>query len=115
MEVETAKEYKMEIVEQMCGGRGRVIIRHLPEQEARYNRCGLCAVIIEPGSSLGYHVHHGESEMYYILQGTGLYEEPEGRRTVQAGAMTLTCNGQGHALENVGNEDLVFMALIIKD
>lgn len=31
------------------------------------------------------------------------------------GDTTFTCDGAGHAIENIGDEDLVFMALILLD
>jgi oxalate decarboxylase/phosphoglucose isomerase-like protein (cupin superfamily) len=34
---------------------------------------------------------------------------------VKAGDVTFTLDGQGHALTNAGEDNLVFMALIIKD
>ena len=36
-------------------------------------------------------------------------------RPVKAGDITYTPNGCGHGLENTGDENLVFMALIIYD
>ena len=70
---------------------------------------------IEPGCSLGYHEHHGESETYYILSGKGDYNDNGTVRPVKAGDITYTPNGCGHGLENTGDENLVFMALIIYD
>ena len=68
---------------------------------------------LEPGCSLGYHEHHGESETYYILSGKGIYSDNGELRMVEAGDMTFTPDGKGHALTNAGEENLVFMALII--
>lgn len=70
---------------------------------------------LEPGCSLGYHEHHGESETYYILSGQGEYSDNGLYRPVQPGDITFTPDGKGHGLANIGNTDLVFMALIIKD
>lgn len=103
-------------VENMKGGNGHVIIRHLLEEDQLKDKCGLYAqVTIEPGCSLGYHEHHGESETYYILSGKGIYSDNGELRMVNAGDVTYTPDGKGHALSNSGDEDLVFMALIIKD
>ena len=65
------------------------------------------------GSSLGYHEHHGNTETYFILSGTGEYSDNGEKYTVKAGDCTFCAEGNGHGLENTGNEDLVFMALII--
>jgi len=107
---------KTEKIENMCGGTGHVIINHILGEKELNGKCGLYAeVTIEPGSSLGYHEHHGESETYYILSGTGDYDDNGTVRQVQAGNVTFTPSESGHGLINTGNTDLVFMALIILD
>lgn len=103
-------------VENMHGGEGHVIIKRLLDEKQLNGKCGLYAeVTIEPGCSLGYHEHHGESETYYILSGKGIYSDNGTLRMVEAGDVTFTPDGKGHALTNSGDEDLVFMALIIFD
>lgn len=70
---------------------------------------------LEPGSSVGYHVHHGESETFYILSGKGLYSDNGMEREVGAGDVTFTPDGEGHSLENIGNDILEFILLIVVD
>lgn len=107
---------KTDRIENMCGGKGHVIIKHILDEAEMKGKCRLYAqVTIEPGCSLGYHEHHGESEIYYILSGKGIYSDNGELRMVKAGEKTVTPDGKGHALSNTGEEDLVFMALIIKD
>ena len=63
-------------VENMCGGKGHVIIKDILEGDELKGKCGLYAqVTIEKGCSLGYHEHHGETETYYILSGEGEYDD----------------------------------------
>lgn len=99
----------------MCGGKGHVIIKEILEGEQLNGKCRLYAeVTLEPGCSLGYHEHYGESETYYILSGQGTYNDNGiSFRPVEAGDITFTPSGRGHGLANTGNTDLVFMALII--
>lgn len=107
---------KTERIENMCGGKGHLIIKHLLGEQELNGKCGLYAeVTIEPGCSLGFHEHHGESETYYILKGQGIYSDNGVLRMVKPGDVTFTPDGQGHALTNTEDTDLVFMALIIKD
>lgn len=107
---------KTERIENMCGGQGHLLIKHVLGEKELNGKCGLYAeVTIEPGCSLGYHEHHGESETYYILKGQGIYSDNGTLRMVKAGDVTFTPDGQGHALTNTEDTDLVFMALIIKD
>ena len=62
--------------EHMAGGNGHVIIKEILDAEQLNGKCGLYAqVTLEPGCSLGYHEHHGESETYYIIQGQGEYND----------------------------------------
>ena len=115
-ESEAAMELKTEKVENMCGGEGHVIIKHILGEKELNGKCGLYAqVTIEPGCSLGYHEHHNESETYYILSGQGDYDDNGTVRPVKAGDVTFTPDNHGHALANTGTTDLVFMALIIFD
>lgn len=109
-------ETRTEVVKNMCGGAGEVTIKHLLSAKEFHGNCGLYAqVTIQPGSELGYHEHHGESETYYILSGEGEYDDNGTKRKVAAGDVTFTSDGMGHGLKPVGYEPIVFMALIIKD
>lgn len=107
---------KIERIENMCGGKGHVIIKRLLDEKQLNGKCGLYAeVTIEPGCTLGYHEHHGESETYYILSGEGAYNDNGTVCAVKPGDVTFTPDGCGHGLDNTGDTDLVFMALIIMD
>lgn len=72
-------------------------------------------ITLEPGAAVSYHIHTGESESYYILSGSGLYNDNGQTTPVAAGDVTFTPNGTGHGLENTGSEPLRFIALIILD
>ena len=85
----------------------------LTEKEMKDSSRLFGKVIVPPGSALAYHTHEGEGEAYHILQGKGLYNDNGTKYEVHPGDTTFTCDGAGHAIENIGNEDLVFMALIL--
>lgn len=72
-------------------------------------------VIIPPGCALGYHTHENEDEAYHILQGTALYNDNGDKYKIHAGDTTFTSDGAGHGIENIGDEDLIFIALILLD
>ena len=98
-----------ERVENMAGGTGHVLIKRLLDEKQLNGKCKMYAeVTLEPGCSLGYHEHH-------ILSGKGIYSDNGTLRMVSAGDVTFTPDGKGHGLTNSGDEDLVFMALIILD
>ena len=64
---------------------------------------------------MGVHRHEGDGEIYYILSGHGLYTDNEDTYEVRPGDAMFCKNGNCHGLENTGEEDLVFMGLIIYD
>lgn len=108
----------MEIVkkEQANGGEGAIFIKHILNEAELNGKCKMFAeVTIPAGCSLGYHVHHNESETYYIVKGEGEYNDNGTTRTVKAGERTFTPDGCGHGIANRTVQDLVFMALIILD
>ena len=69
---------KINRIEHMCEGNGHVIIKELLDEQQLNGKCGLYAeVTLEPGCSLGFHMHYGESETYYILTPGLLYAETD--------------------------------------
>ena len=109
-------EAKTERVENMAGGKGHVLIKRILGEKELNGKCRMYSqVTLEPGCSLGHHIHHNESETYYILKGEGVYNDNGTSCPVKAGDITFTPDGKGHGLENTGDTDLVFMALIILD
>ena len=72
-------------------------------------------VEIEKGQEVSYHVHNGDADYYYIVSGKGLYNDNGKEIEVGAGTITYTPSGEGHALKNVGEDKLCFIALVIKD
>ena len=70
-------------------------------------------VTIPEGASLGIHWHRGNAESYYILAGTDLYTDDGKTYEVHASDTTYCADGHCHGLENTGDGDLKFMALII--
>ncbi len=70
---------------------------------------------LEPGCSVGYHEHNGDSETFYILQGTALFNDNGQQVTLHAGDCSYTGSGQGHSIENIGDDTLEYIALIIND
>ena len=71
-------------------------------------------VTIPAGCELGYHEHHGESETYYLLTGKGVYSDNGKEIEAKAGDVFFCDDGNGHGLKNTGDEELSFVALILK-
>ena len=107
---------KIEKKENVFGGNGPVFMEHLLDQEQLGGMCRLFnKVTLKPGSSLGYHVHEGDSEAYYILSGEGTYNNNGETMKVVPGDVTFTKNGEGHGISNDGTEPLIMIALVINE
>ena len=91
------------------GGKGEVTLRPLLTDEQKNEKIQMYAEV----ASLGIHQHRGNAESYYILAGTGLYTDDGKTYEVHAGDTTYCADGHSHGLENTGDGDLKFMALII--
>ncbi len=105
-----------EIAKGVAGGNGEVVKKHILTADALNDKTRMFAEItLAPGCSIGFHEHHGESETYYILAGTGIYDDNGEKRSVVPGDVTFTPSGKGHAIANSGAENLVFIALILRD
>ena len=68
---------------------------------------------LAPGCEIGWHVHQGDGETYYILRGRGLFNDNGVSVEVGPGDVTFTDSGEGHALLNNGEEELEAIALIL--
>lgn len=69
---------------------------------------------LEPGASVGYHLHADNEEVYFIMSGEGLYTEENETQYVKAGDIMLCRMGRSHGIENSGKDTLVVGAAIAK-
>ena len=95
-------------------GKGEIFITHLLTPKEMVGKCEMFASVRIPvGASLNVHQHVDNNETYHIIRGTGLYTDNGKTYTVKAGDTTFCADGDTHGIENVGDEDLIFIALII--
>ena len=97
------------------GGDGSIFVETLNADNEELNGKGrvFAHTTILPGSSIGYHVHHGESEIYYILSGQGEFNDNGISVLIGAGDVTYTFPGMGHGIKNTGNTPMEVIALIL--
>ena len=99
--------------EHVNGGDGYILVESIINDEQKGPNCRMYSqVTLKPGCEIGAHDHVGESETYYILEGTGMYQDNDEKYQVTAGD-ALYCKDGTHGLKNTGDTDLVFMALIL--
>jgi mannose-6-phosphate isomerase-like protein (cupin superfamily) len=107
-------EMEKEVREKMRGGTGAVEILHIFRSAELKGRTRLFARLRLPvGSSIGFHRHEGEEEIFYILNGTGEVGEGEQSSRVEPGDAVHTGDGAGHSIRNTGPGPLEFLAVIL--
>lgn len=95
-------------------GRGTVGFSDLAAVEETYGHVRLFSTCtLRPGCSIGYHTHENETEFYYILQGEAVVNDNGTELVMKPGQVMSTGDGAGHSIENLGKEDLVFLAMIV--
>ena len=101
--------------EHAFGGDGQITVRNLlNSEEEMYHKGRVFAhTTLQPGCSIGYHVHTNESETYYIYSGMGEFNDNGVLETVHAGDVTFTPSEQGHGIKNIGTEPIELIALIL--
>ena len=112
--VKNFENFKTELRENMRGGDGTVVVTSFVSAEELNDKGRLFGKItLKPGCGIGFHVHETDSELFYIVKGTAVYDDNGVKTTVSAGNVTLTPAGTGHAIKNESDEDVELVALIV--
>ena len=112
--VRKANECKVEQREHMRDGNGTVHIVNFASKEELNDKGRLFSrITLNPGCSIGYHVHETDAELFYILAGTGVYSDNGTDAEVQAGDVAICETGHGHSITNTGETPLEFVAVIV--
>ncbi|WP_411833386.1 GDSL-type esterase/lipase family protein [Pseudoxanthomonas mexicana] len=70
--------------------------------------------VLHKGAGIGLHQHR-KDEIYYIVSGRGLYALDGAQHEVGPGHALLTRAGSTHAIQQIGEEDLVILLAYPKD
>ena len=106
---------EVEIRPNMKGGKGEVKLFHSFSDKELESPARLCAEInIEPGNSIGVHIHENEEEIFYIIEGTAKANDNGEEVILTAGDSLLTGGGRCHGIENVGETTLRLFAAVIR-
>ena len=108
-------ECKVDHKEHMREGDGTVILTSLiSSPKELYDKGRLFSrITLNPGCSIGYHVHEQDAELFYILAGIGVYSDNGTEKAVRAGDVTICETGHGHSIANTGEDPLEIVAVIV--
>ena len=114
--IRKASDCKVEYKEHMRGGDGTVKLTSFIGSDADLNGKGrlFSKITLEPGCGIGFHMHEGESELFYIVKGTPHYldGDPENAVLLSPGDVAICPPGTGHGIENRSEGTAELVALI---
>lgn len=107
-------EFKKEERREMRGGSGVVKIENIWKKGDGLNSNVrmYSKLILEPGTSIGYHVHENEEEIFFVVSGRAEADDNGVKVVLETGDSIVTHGGEGHAVAALGNEPLVLLAVI---
>ncbi|KUO61752.1 MAG: cupin [Gracilibacter sp. BRH_c7a] len=111
--IKKSNELRMDYVPNLKGGKDTVKIINILENEDNYGGRLFGISIIPVGGSIGYHQHIGDFETYYILKGKALINDNGNEQVLNPGDMTHCKDGDWHSIENVGDCELEYVAVIL--
>ena len=100
--------------EKMRGGNGTVEITSFATPEELNNKGRLFAnITLNPGCSIGFHIHENESELFYVMKGDVLYNDNGAECVLGAGDVMVCPAGTGHGIACHGEEAAEVCAVIV--
>ncbi|EEQ57563.1 cupin domain protein [Clostridiales bacterium 1_7_47FAA] len=110
------EEHEVILKDSPFNGEGKIQVCNLINKPEELLNCGrvFAHTTVYPGSSIGYHVHIRESELYYILKGKARFNDNGTMREIRAGDVTITYPGEGHGITTIGEEPVEMIALILQ-
>ncbi len=96
-----------EAVQNFCGGNKTLFKRAWSDGKAKimYDR-------LPAGASIGMHTHETNSETMYLLSGVARYTVDGVQETVRAGEAHYCPKGSTHCMENIGDDEIAFFAVV---
>ena len=99
----------------MRGGDGQAVITDVINKGEYDGHSRLVATIrLEPGCSIGPHVHENEEEIFYIISGTATYYDDGKTEILNAGDSCICKNGQTHSIANRTEDETLLLFAVIQ-
>ncbi|MHB0998126.1 MAG: cupin domain-containing protein [Armatimonadota bacterium] len=100
-------------VEGVHDGQGKLVCRDMLAGHTNNGR-GFKFIhdnVLEPGGTIGEHMHQGDEEVYFILTGRGVMIEDGIQNEINAGDLSLVQSGHSHGLINSPDSSMHFIVI----
>lgn len=112
--IKRAQENIPEIHANRFGGQGEQSLKMILTKEEMLGKGrNFAHTIVPPGASTGLHTHTDSLEAYYILKGKALANDNGQMCELYPGDVLFTKLGESHSIENIGEENLEFIAIVL--
>lgn len=95
------------VIHNFHGGNGDTVAKMFVDDKNK-----IMKGLLKAGSSIVLHTHETSSEIIFVLSGTGKQIIDGQEEILKAGDCHYCKKGQSHTFINIGNEDLVFYAVV---
>lgn len=107
MKISRAKSAKRELQKRCHNGKGVISFREVfSESNFESSLQFIHETSVMPNSTIGYHKHLNNEEIYYIIDGVGIMTVDGEEKKVTSGDAIITHSGSSHSLKNVGDKEL---------
>ena len=107
MNISINKTAKREVQKKCHDGEGEILFREVFKKgDFKSNLVHLHETIVRSYATIGYHLHEGNEEIYYIVEGQGIMTVDGEEKKVASGDAIITYSGSKHGLVNNTDKDL---------
>ena len=113
--IKRADEMISKIRVNMRDGDGQVVVTDiLNKGEYKGNARLVGTILLEPGCSIGAHVHENEEEIFYVMEGTATYNDNGNTVILNKGDSCVCLGGEEHSIANrESSGNVVVFAIIL--
>ena len=98
----------------MRGGDGQAVVTNILDKgEYKGNARLLGVITLEKDCSIGAHVHENEEEVFYVIEGTAVYNDNGKTVILEKGDSCVCLGGEEHSIANRNDETLKVFAVIL--
>lgn len=99
-------------INNLRGGEGSCTLYKLQNLPIQYNM--FAKIVVHPASSIGFHIHVGDEEIIYCLEGKGKVIVEGVTKELLPGMINVCKENHAHSVINDSTEDLVIIGIVTK-